>query len=130
MTVQLLLVGLVLAWVFSLSDPFLVVGIGLVMSVLAAQAASQRPKRRYAGLFLDSLVSILFSSFALSGVLLGGILDVRPWFLPQYAVPVLGMVLGNALTGVSLASSKACCLWAQPGGRRRRRRCGRRCAPA
>jgi putative ABC transport system permease protein len=103
MTVQLLLVGLVLAWVFSLSDPFLVVGIGLVMSVLAAQAASQRPKRRYAGLFLDSLVSILFSSFALSGVLLGGILDVRPWFLPQYAVPVLGMVLGNALTGVSLA---------------------------
>lgn len=103
MTVQLLLVGLVLAWVFSLNDPLPVVGIGLVMSVLAAQAASQRPKRGYPRLFLDSLVSILFSSFLLTGVLVGGILDVRPWFLPQYAIPVLGMVLGNALTGVSLA---------------------------
>lgn len=103
MTVQLLLVGLVLAWVFSLNDPLPVVGIGLVMSVLAAQAASQRPKRGYARLFLDSLVSILFSSFLLTGILLGGILNVQPWYLPQYAIPVLGMVLGNALTGVSLS---------------------------
>lgn len=103
MVVQLLLVGLILTWVFSLQNPWLVLGIGLVMTVLAAQAASRRPKRTYPKLFLDSFVSILVSSMLLTGVVLKGILDVQPWYLPQYLVPILGMVLGNALTGVSLS---------------------------
>jgi len=103
LVVQLLLVGLILAWVFSLQNPWLVLGIGLVMTVLAAQAASRRPKRTYSKLFLDSFVSILVSSMLLTGVVLKGILDVQPWYLPQYLVPILGMVLGNALTGVSLS---------------------------
>ena len=29
-------------------------------------------------------------------------LRVRPWYEPQYAIPILGMVLGNTLTAVSL----------------------------
>ncbi len=39
MTVQLLLVGLILGWVFALRSPWPILGIGLVMTVLAAQAA-------------------------------------------------------------------------------------------
>ena len=27
---------------------------------------------------------------------------VRPWYTPQYAIPLLGMILGNTLNGVSL----------------------------
>lgn len=103
MVVQLLLVGLILDWVFSLQNPWLVLGIALVMTFLAAQAASGRPKRVYPQLLLDAFVSILFSSLLLTGLVLKGILDVQPWYLPQYLVPILGMVLGNSLTGVSLA---------------------------
>jgi putative ABC transport system permease protein len=103
MVVQLLLVGLILAWVFSLQNPWLVLGIGLVMTFLAAHAASRRPKRTYPRLLLDSFVSILISALLLTSLVLKGILDVQPWYLPQYLVPILGMVLGNALTGVSLA---------------------------
>jgi putative ABC transport system permease protein len=29
-------------------------------------------------------------------------LRVEPWYLPQYAIPLLGMILGNTLTGISL----------------------------
>jgi len=103
MVVQLLLVGLILSWVFSLQNPWVVLGIGVVMTFLAAQAASGRPQHSYPQLFLDSFVSILVSSLLLTGLVLRGILDVRPWFLPQYLVPILGMVLGNSLTGVSLS---------------------------
>jgi putative ABC transport system permease protein len=103
MVVQLLLVGLILEWVFSLQNPWLVLGIALVMTALAAHAASGRPKRTYPKLLLDSFVSILFSSLLLTGLVLKGILDVQPWYLPQYLVPILGMVLGNSLTGVSLS---------------------------
>lgn len=103
MTAQLLLVGLILGWVFSLSRPWPVVGIGLVMTALAAQAASARAERRYAGILLDSFVAVFGSSFLLTGLALSGIVRVRPWFEAQYAVPILGMVLGNTLTGVALA---------------------------
>lgn len=103
MVVQLLLVGLILDWVFSLQSPWLVLGIGLVMTLLAAHSAAGRPRRSYPQLFLDSFVSILVSSLLLTGLVLRGILDVQPWYLPQYLVPILGMVLGNSLTGVSLA---------------------------
>ena len=30
------------------------------------------------------------------------LVGVRPWYSPQYAVPLLGMILGNTLTGISL----------------------------
>ena len=32
-----------------------------------------------------------------------GIIRVDPWFDPQYAIPLLGMVLGNTLSGISLS---------------------------
>ncbi len=106
MVVQLLLVGLVLGWVFSLQNPWLVLGIAVVMTFLAAQSAAQRSRRRYPQLLLDSFVAILTSSFLVTGLVLDGILRIQPWYLPQYLVPVLGMVLGNSLTGVSLATER------------------------
>ena len=103
MTVQLLLVGLILGWVFALKHPLPVIGIGLVMTLLAGQAAVGRTARRYAGIYLDSFLAVFGSSFLLTGLALSGILQIRPWFEPQYAVPILGMVLGGSLTSVSLA---------------------------
>ncbi|MBB6015128.1 ABC transporter permease [Deinococcus radiopugnans] len=103
MTVQLLLVGLILGWVFALRSPWPILGIGLVMTVLAAQAAVGRTRGRYPGIFLDAFAAIFGSSFVLTGLTLGAVLQIRPWFEAQYAVPILGMVLGNTLTGVSLA---------------------------
>ncbi|ULH14131.1 iron export ABC transporter permease subunit FetB (plasmid) [Deinococcus sp. KNUC1210] len=103
MGVQLLLVGLILGWVFALKHPLPVLGIGLIMTILAAQAAAGRTKRRYAALYLDSFVAIFGSSFLLTGLALWGIIRVHPWWGAQYAVPILGMVLGNTLTGVALS---------------------------
>lgn len=102
MVVQLLLVGYVLEWVFAQDRPLPVVGIGLVMTVLAGHAGVQRTKTRYARIYWDSFVAIFASSYVLTGVALSGIIQVHPWFEPQYAIPILGMVLGNTLTGVSL----------------------------
>jgi putative ABC transport system permease protein len=106
MVVQLLVVGLILGWVFTLQDPWLILGIALAMTFLAAQAASQRSRRRYHLLLLDSFVAILGSSFVVTAVALDAILRIEPWYLPQYVVPILGMVLGNSLTGVSLATER------------------------
>ncbi|MEO7127293.1 MAG: iron export ABC transporter permease subunit FetB, partial [Rhodoferax sp.] len=103
MVVQLLLVGFILQSVFELKTPLPVIGIGLVMSALAGIAAVQRTHRRFAGVYWDSMISVLGSAFVVTGAAVLGILDVSPWYEPQYTIPVLGMVLGNILSGISLA---------------------------
>jgi putative ABC transport system permease protein len=102
MTVQLLLVGFVLEWLFSLNRPLPILAMALFMATLAGVAAVRRTKRRFPGIYWDSLLSILSASFLVTGFALTGILRVEPWFDPQYLIPLLGMVLGNALTGISL----------------------------
>ena len=63
----------------------------------------RRTRRRFAGIYWNSLLSTLGAAFVVTGAALAGIINVHPWFAPQYAIPMLGMVLGNLLTGVSLA---------------------------
>lgn len=101
-TVQLLLVGLVLQWVFSLSHWYLVAGLGVVMALVAGVAAVRRTDRRYPGIWANSVLSIWLSSWVITAAALFGIVDVEPWYRPQYAIPLLGMVLGNTLNGISL----------------------------
>ncbi|MEO8984290.1 MAG: ABC transporter permease, partial [Rhodanobacter sp.] len=103
MVVQLLLVGIILESVFALTTPLPVIGIGVVMAALASVAAVRRTRRRFPGIYWNSLLSTLGAAFVVTGAALAGIINVHPWFAPQYAIPLLGMVLGNLLTGVSLA---------------------------
>jgi putative ABC transport system permease protein len=37
-----------------------------------------------------------------TGFAVAGIIRVQPWYDPQYLIPLLGMVLGNTLSGISL----------------------------
>lgn len=103
MSAQLLLLGLVLDWVFGLNQPAPLLAIALAMATLAAVSAVNRTKRRFAGIYWDAFVSVLGAAFLVTGVALTAIVQVDPWFEAQYAIPLLGMVLGNVLNGISLA---------------------------
>jgi putative ABC transport system permease protein len=100
--VQLLLVGLVLEWVFRLERWYVVLGLMLVMTILGGIVTIQRVHFRYPGIWLSSLVSIWASSWIMASVALFVIVPVHPWYSPQYAIPLLGMILGNTLNGISL----------------------------
>ena len=103
MSSQLLLVGLVLDWVFALNDPLPVLGVAMVMASLAAVSAVQRTRRRFAGVYWDAFVSVVGAAFLVTGVAVVAIVRVEPWYEAQYTIPLLGMVLGNVLNGISLA---------------------------
>ena len=45
---------------------------------------------------------MLTSSLAITAYGVGAVVGPEPWWDPRYAIPVLGMVLGNSLTGISL----------------------------
>lgn len=100
--VQLLLIGLVLEWVFRVDRWYVVVAMMTVMTVTAGVAAIQRTHIRYPGIWTRSIVATWASSWLVAATALGAIIRVRPWYTPQYAIPLLGMILGNTLNGVSL----------------------------
>ena len=105
--VQLLLIGLVLEWVFSRSHWYVVVSLILLMTVVAGVAAVRRTDRRYSGIYFNSIVSVWASSWLIAAVALLGIMhEVEPWFHPQYAIPLTGMILGNTLNGISLGLNR------------------------
>jgi putative ABC transport system permease protein len=99
---QLALIGLVLDRVFAIGRVGIVITLMTAMVLVAGVAAVRRTERRYPGIWLNAVVSMWASSWLITAVALFGIVRVRPWYDPQYAIPLLGMILGNTLNGISL----------------------------
>jgi putative ABC transport system permease protein len=100
--VQLLAIGYVLTWVFGHPQWPFAVAVMLTMTAIAGFAASGRGSRSYRGLRIDALASIGISGWVVVMIGLVFVIGIHPWYTPQYAIPILGMILGNSLTAVSL----------------------------
>ena len=101
--VQLTLVGMCLHWVFTSAQWYVVLMLMLAMTLIAGVTAVQRTRRRHPGIWLDTLISVWVSSWLITGVVLLIVLGrIDQWHHPQYVIPMLGMVLGNTLNGISL----------------------------
>ncbi|MGD8784534.1 MAG: iron export ABC transporter permease subunit FetB [Thioalkalispiraceae bacterium] len=102
--VQLLLLGLVLEYLFATSHPLLIGLIAILMLAIAGREVMARQHRPFAGIWGYGLgtISMFISSFALTLFVLNIIVSPQPWYQPQYAIPLLGMMLGNTMTGVAL----------------------------
>jgi len=100
--VQLGLVGYVLKWVFEL-DTLLALGpVFLLMIATATGAAIRRPERRYGGAARRAFFSLALTGLVITVTATRLIIGVDPWYAPSYFIPLLGMVLGNGMNGISL----------------------------
>ncbi|MCA8962191.1 MAG: ABC transporter permease, partial [Planctomycetes bacterium] len=108
MAIQLLLVGLILEKLFATRSPWWVALMAFVMLAIAGREVQARQKKRFArgGSYLIGTSSMMVSSFTITLFALNAVIDVDPWYTPQYAIPVLGMLLGNTMTGVALACER------------------------
>ncbi len=105
MAVQLLAVGYVLKFVFAQTSPLWTLLVAVVMVLVAGYELMQRQEGRLrswlayglgnATLLLVGGLSTLYAVLVVVGP--------SPWHAPRFVVPILGMVLGNTLTSVSLA---------------------------
>lgn len=103
-TVQLLLIGLVLRSIFTHVHLGWISLMALVMLAVAGREVMQRQRRRFSGWFGfgAGTLSMCVSSFSITVLALTVIIDIRPWYEPRYAVPLLGMMLGNTMNGIAI----------------------------
>lgn len=105
---QLGLVGYLVAFIFAQSQLHWVLLISLVMLLAAAKEVKDRQKRSFKGWwgFGFALGAMMISSYLVALYSLLVILRPAPWFSPQYAIPLLGILLGNCMSGISLGLDK------------------------
>lgn len=100
--VQLLLVGFVLEQVFALERAWAVGAVCAVMVALAGRAAVTRSTRTYPGAAWAGTLTLALAAGVTVVIGVAGIVGAEPWWRAQYLIPMLGMLLGNSLTGISL----------------------------
>ncbi|HHO52589.1 MAG TPA: iron export ABC transporter permease subunit FetB [Deltaproteobacteria bacterium] len=104
---QLTLLGYVLAPVLAWEQPLLVFLLGGIMIMIGAREALGRVSRSHRGLFSSALGALALGGITTTILATTVIVRVQPWWSPQYLVPLLGMILGNALTGVGLGLERS-----------------------
>jgi len=103
MTLQLILTGYVLVYIFGNPNPFITVGIILVMEAFAVYTVFKKYKNKLS-LPLKRVIAFSMSLATLSCLVYFLLIVVRisPWYEPQYFIPIAGMLIGNSMTGISL----------------------------
>ena len=102
--VQLTLIGLVLKTLFAVLSLFWTAVVAVIMILFAGYEATARQRQRFTGFWTYGLgtgsmmaAGLIVTTFALTTQL-----RPDPWFDPRYSIPLLGMILGNTMTGISL----------------------------
>jgi putative ABC transport system permease protein len=102
--VQLSVIGLILKFLFDNIHLGWMALVTLVMLLAAGREVMQRQQHRFRGLwgYAMGTSAMLLSSFTLTLFALLVIIGNHPWYQPQYAIPLLGMMLGNTMSGIAL----------------------------
>lgn len=104
MTIQLFIAGVILQYLFKNAHPALTLLVLLGMEIFAYKTIIGRIKYKLS----KSLKKIVIISLAI-GTLISIfyfiliIVRVDPWYDPRYIIPISGMLMGNAMTGLAIS---------------------------
>lgn len=101
--VQLFAVGYLLSYLFEVRSWLLVMAAILLMTAFATRIILSRIPDRSARTRLGTYGSMMLTTFVVTFVVTGAIIRVEPWYMPQYVIPIAGMILGNSMNGIALA---------------------------
>jgi len=103
MFIQLLVVGYVLHLIFALKTPLPVLLILIVMIGFAVQTIGARVKTKMPHFYRVVGTAILFGCGGMTFFFCSLVIGLEPWYDPRYLIPLAGMIIGNSMTGASLA---------------------------
>jgi putative ABC transport system permease protein len=106
MLVQLLLIGYVLAWIFEAESSGLILLVLAIMVLASSWIALRTVPAQRVALLGASLAGIAVGGGITLIIISQTVLQLQPWYMPRYLVPLAGMVFANSMTAVSLAAER------------------------
>lgn len=107
MTLQLILTGYILVYLFENPHPVLVLLTIAVMLVFAVSNIMKRVKTPLS-LKIKRVIALSMTSGTLASLIyfILVVINLSPWYEPRYFIPIAGMIIGNSMTGISLGVSR------------------------
>lgn len=99
MTVQLILVGLYLQYLFALNNPWVNLAWLIVMLLVGASSIISKAKLPKKFLYTPVLLGLALGLFPVLWLMMVFLLAPEPLYTAQYLIPTAGMLLGNCLSG-------------------------------
>ena len=106
MVTQLLLIGYLLTYIFQTDEAGIVLGVLVVMVLSSSWIALRTVKIPRKDLFIKSFMAILVGGGMILLLITQAVLQLKPWYLPSYMIPLAGMIFANAMNSVSLAGER------------------------
>lgn len=106
MLVQLLLIGYVLAYIFKADSSLVVIMVLAVMLFSASWIALRTMKIPLGQVYLKCFWGIFVGAGAILLLITQGVLNLEPWYLPSYMIPLAGMIFASAMNSISLAGER------------------------
>ena len=103
MTIQLIITGYLLKYILKSDSPWITL---LILTIMEAFAIFNVYKRsNVKSIKLKELIAICFIGSSLVSIFyyIIVVVGVRPWYDPRYFITISGMLIGNTMTGMSLA---------------------------
>ena len=72
------------------------------MIFFAALTISGRVKEKSISYFIPTLFSMLVSYIIVTYLVTAFVVQVKPWYMPQYFIPLGGMVIGNSMNTIAI----------------------------
>lgn len=103
MTIQLVLVGYILMYIFKNPSPWIVLLVLCFMESFAVYNIFKQLHKPLSkklklvivlSMVIGSLVSLLYFNLI--------VIHFKPWYEPQYFIPIAGMFIGNSMIGITL----------------------------
>jgi putative ABC transport system permease protein len=109
---QLLLVGYFLTHIFESGTAWTVLLVIAVMVFASSSIALRTVKEKWRKLYWRAFISILIGGGSVLALITQAVLNLDPWYLPSYFIPLAGMIFANSMNSVSLAADR---LYAEAG---------------
>ena len=106
MLVQLLLIGYFLSYIFDSNSGMIVLTVVAFMIIIASWISLRTIRNKQLDLYPKALISLLIGGGITLILVTQFVLDLSPWYLPSYFIPLAGMIFANAMNSVSLAADR------------------------
>ena len=106
MLVQLLMIGYFLSYIFNSNSGLVVLTVVAVMIIIASWISLRTLRNKQLLLYPKALVSLIIGGGITLVLVTQFVLNLTPWYLPSYFIPLAGMIFANAMNSVSLAADR------------------------
>ncbi|WP_352420498.1 iron export ABC transporter permease subunit FetB [Proteiniborus sp.] len=107
MTIQLILTGYILIYLFNNSNPLYTIIVIAIMEIFAIYNIFKRSKTKLSkSLKRIIAISMIFGTLSSLIYFLLVVVNISPWYDPRYFIPIAGMLIGNSMTGISLGVTR------------------------